>query len=312
MIQISVQTNGPHGPYSLDEAYRIIAEAGFDGVDAGIGRLFPSDDIKDLKRAPVFDGTDADICEAVRGWKEGAKKYGIANCQAHAPFPTHRPYQDGEDGYNAYLMEVLRKTVVATDFIDCRRLVVHPFFHHYTDIEDQQAEWERNVERYSALIPVAKQYGVTICLENMFMVDRGHIYAACCTDIGWTCRIIDELNRIAGERVFGFCLDTGHLALCGLDVKNAMTTLGDRIECFHVHDNDGKNDIHQAPYMGVQDWNRFIDGLAEIRFNKPMSFETYNIWNTFDKELCPEVMRIIAKTGRMFAERAEKKMQAFK
>ena len=39
MIQISVQTNGPHGPYSLDEAYRIIAEAGFDGVDAGIGSL---------------------------------------------------------------------------------------------------------------------------------------------------------------------------------------------------------------------------------------------------------------------------------
>ena len=136
MIQLSVQTNGPHGPYTLDETYRIIAEAGFDGVDAGIGRLLSSNDIFAMKHSPIFDGSDADVVEAVRGWKEGAKKYGLANFQAHAPFPTHRPYQDGEGGYNAYLMDVLRKTIIATDSIDCHRLVVHPFFHHYTDIED--------------------------------------------------------------------------------------------------------------------------------------------------------------------------------
>lgn len=306
MIQISVQTKGPHGLYPLDECYRIIAEAGFDGVDAGFDKLFPGDDIFALKRCHAFDGSDSDIIETVRPWKDGAKKYGLQNFQAHAPFPTHRPYQDGEGGYNEYLMEMLRKTIIATDSIDCRRLVVHPFFHHYADIEDAQSEWERNIERYSRLIPVAKQYGVTICLENMFMVNRGHIYAACCTDIGWSCRAVDELNRIAGERVFGFCLDTGHLTLCGLDVKNAMTTLGDRIECFHVHDNNGKDDIHQPPYMGIVNWDRFIEGLREIGYDKPMSFETYNIWNTFDHELCPDIMKLIAKTGRLFAARASK------
>lgn len=302
MFQIGVQTNGPHKYYPLDECYRIIKEAGFDGVDAGIGSLFRTDDIFAKQHCPIFDGSDMDVVEAVRPWKDGARKYGLENFQAHAPFPTHRPYEDG--AYNVYLMDVMRKTVIACDSIDCHRLVVHPFFHHYMDIEPQELEWERNIERYSALIPVAKQYGVTICLENMFMVDRGHVYMACCTDIDWSCRMVDELNRIAGGRVFGFCLDTGHLTLSGVDVKNAMTTLGDRIECFHVHDNDGRNDIHQGPYMGVVDWERFIEGLREIGWNKPLSFETYNIWNTFDKQLAPDVMKLIAKTGRYFAQRA--------
>ena len=57
MIQISVQTKGPHGLYPLDECYRIIAEAGFDGVDAGFDKLFPGDDIFALKRCHAFDGT---------------------------------------------------------------------------------------------------------------------------------------------------------------------------------------------------------------------------------------------------------------
>ena len=161
-----------------------------------------------------------------------------------------------------------------------------------------------NIERYSRLIPEAKKYGVTLCLENMFTAYRGKIYSACCSDIDVACRYIDTLNEIAGQKCFGFCLDTGHLLLLGKDVKNAMVQLGDRIEAFHVHDNNGVNDQHLAPYMGVLDWNRFVEGLRAIRYDKTLSFETFNIWNTIDKELCPEHMRLIAQAGRMFARRA--------
>ena len=59
--------------------------------------------------------------------------------------------------------------------------------------------------------------------------------------------------------------------------------------------------------MGLLDWNRFVDGLREIGYDKPMCFETFNIWNNFPKELAPEVMKLICKTGRMFAERVAAK-----
>ena len=99
--------------------------------------------------------------------------------------------------------------------------------------------------------------------------------------------------------------DTGHLLLVGLDVKNAMIELGDRITAFHVHDNDGAHDQHLAPYMGVLDWNRFVEGLKAIGYNKTMSFETFNIWNVMDEEIAPKMMKFIAECGRTFARRAE-------
>ena len=89
-------------------------------------------------------------------------------------------------------------------------------------------------------------------------------------------------------------------------MKPFITALGDRITAFHVHDNNGVTDQHLAPYMGILDWDDFVDALRAIRYDGTMCFETSNIWKAYDHELCPDVMRLIAKTGRMFAERAQK------
>ena len=86
--------------------------------------------------------------------------------------------------------------------------------------------------------------------------------------------------------------------------KAASDALGSRIEAFHVHDNDGKSDQHLAPYMGVLDWNRFVEGLKAIDYHGALSFETFGAVSTFDPALAPQVLRLIAQTGRMFAERA--------
>ena len=231
-----------------------------------------------------------------------AEKSAVDTYQAHAPFPSYILDDSGEQ--NDYMIQVLKKCIIGCDYMNCRRLIIHPFFLGYHEQLDPQTEWDVNIERYSRLIPEAKKYGVILCLENMFTAYRGKIYSACCSDIDVACRYIDTLNEIAGQKCFGFCLDTGHLLLLGKDVKNAMVQLGDRIEAFHVHDNNGVNDQHLAPYMGVLDWNRFVEGLRAIRYDKTLSFETFNIWNTIDKELCPEHMRLIAQAGRMFARRA--------
>ena len=166
-----------------------------------------------------------------------------------------------------------------------------------------EEEWELNINSYAKLIPVAKKHHVTICLENMFTAYRGKRYSACCSDFTTACKYVDTLNEMAGEKIFGFCLDTGHALLLGKDIKQAIVQLGDRIVAFHAHDNDGQGDQHLAPYMGILDWNRFVEGLKEIGYNRTLSFETYNTLNVFDKELAPEVLKLIAKTGKMFAKR---------
>ncbi len=302
MIRIGVQTGGIEEKLGVEETYRLVKEAGFDAVDVNLDHLLTPAEIRQRKHAPVFDCQSDEECLAYfRPWKEAAEKYGIDNFQAHAPFQGY--VNDPE--YDEYLLAVLRKTIMGCAYIGCHKLVVHPFFLAYDQQLDPQTEWDLNIQRYSALIPDAKKYGVTILLENMFMGHDGRIYSAICSDITMACRYIDTLNDMAGEKVFAFCLDTGHLLLLGKDVKNAMAELGHRIEAFHVHDNDGLTDQHLAPYMGRLDWNRFVEGLCAIGFDSTMSFETFNIWNRVDHELCPSLLKFIAETGRMFAKRAQ-------
>ena len=305
MLQIGVQSGGIEEVYGIDGAYRVIREAGFDAVDANLDHLFAPGDIAARRVPQLFmDTSSGALKEAVAPWKEAAKKYGLDPYQAHAPFPSYVFAKD-DPAYNDLLLHMLRRTIEGCDIIGCRRLIIHPFFLGYDQQLDPEQEWELNVERYAALIPTAKACGVTICLENMFTSHRGRIYAACCSDLSVACRYIDTLNALAGERRFGFCLDTGHLLLVGKDIQSAMLTLGDRIEAFHIHDNDGRSDQHLAPYMGVLDWDRFVQGLRAIHYGKTLSFETFNVWNVVDKELCPELLRFIAHTGRMFARRAQ-------
>ncbi|MBQ7508415.1 MAG: sugar phosphate isomerase/epimerase, partial [Spirochaetales bacterium] len=95
-----------------------------------------------------------------------------------------------------------------------------------------------------------------------------------------------------------------HLHLLGKDQYNFMMKLGKRIRAFHVHDNDGASDQHIAPYMGTIVWDRFIQGLHDLNFSGTMDFETFNVWTRMDPEIAAHMMKVIAATGRMFAERA--------
>ena len=303
-MKIAIQTAGAQGRLGVDGTYKLFKECGFDGVDVNLDGLFTYRDIVERKRPALFDGcSDEEFKKALDPWKNAAEKYGIDNFQAHAPFPSC-VYDGGE--FNEFMIGVLIKTVEAARYIGCRRLVVHPFFYGYDRKITPAEEWDLNIKSYSRLIEAAAENDVIICLENMFSANRGKITSACCSDISAACDYVDELNRIAGGRRFAFCLDTGHLLLLGLDVYDVMIKLGCRIEAFHVHDNDGQHDLHVAPYMGILDWNRFIKGLRDIGFDSTMSFETYNVWNVVDSELCPQVIKLIADTGRMFARRKDR------
>ena len=311
MFKIGVQTGGVEQALGsmekpdIDAGYRAIAEAGFDAADANVDTLFPGKEIKAGHRSPVFDLTEKEVCAVFAPRAEAAKKYGIENYQAHAPFPSYVNCP-GDPQYNDYLLEMLRRTVIGCASMDCHRLIIHPFFLPYSEHMTPEDEWELNIERYGKLIPAAKEYGVTICLENMFSGFRGKLYKACCSDIDTAVKYVDTLNGIAGAKVFGFCLDTGHLLLTGQDFRDTMVKLGSRIEAFHVHDNNGMNDQHMMPFTGVGDWSRFIRGLKEIGYNKTLCFETYHMWELYPVPLALNMFKLIADTGRYFDSMASK------
>ena len=301
MNKIAVQTGGPEEAFGTKEAYRHIKEWGFDAVDANVDHLLPGNDIVKGNIPEILIRGGKDCMELFSPWKEGAEETGLENYQAHAPFPSCKA---DNALVNSQMIEVLKNTIRGCDYINCRNLIVHPFKFDYDNRLPDLEEWEYNIERYSQLIPVAKEYGVTVCLENMFSGFRGKIYASCCSEVQTAARYVDELNRLAGSDTFGFCLDTGHALLCGLDIKQFIVTLGKRLRALHIHDNNGMSDQHLVPYMGVLDWKRFVEGLKTVGYEGALSFETFNVWNQIDHAVMDNIMRFICDCGRMFAERA--------
>ncbi|MBQ7565841.1 MAG: sugar phosphate isomerase/epimerase [Oscillospiraceae bacterium] len=305
MLKIGIET-AISSARTLEDVYRYIADAGFDGVDASLNKLLTHTMIRNREMPTAFSD-EKTLLDAAAPFGDAAKRYGLETFQAHAPFP---PYS-GDAAYDAKLQEMFIWFVHACDAIGCRKLVVHPVL----GLADFPLSWEEELEKtvalYASLIPAAKQYGVMICTENMFRTQKCakniKKVEEICSDIPEACEMLDDLNALAGEKLFGFCLDTGHLLLLGKDVARAMVQLGDRLAALHIHDNNGLVDQHLGPYMGIQDWDRFVDGIVASNYRGVLSFETGTMWNRFDPALLPSALKFLAETGRLFAQRAEER-----
>lgn len=121
---------------------------------------------------------------------------------------------------------------------------------------------------------------------------------------------IDRMNDRYHAEVLGFCFDTGHANLVGIDFESFITALGHRLKVLHIHDNDGRSDLHQIPFTFTRtrenkpstDWEGFVRGLRNIRFDKVLSFETAPVITAFPKELKEEALALIAKIGKYFKD----------
>ena len=117
---------------------------------------------------------------------------------------------------------------------------------------------------------------------------------------------IDRINDRYHAQVLGFCFDTGHANLVGIDFEYFLTTLGSRLKVLHIHDNDGISDLHQIPFTFTKtrenrpstDWDGFIRGLKNIKFDGVMSFETAPVLTAFPDRMKQDVLSFIAKIGQ--------------
>lgn len=292
---LSVQTGSILDPFGIDRGFEMIATAGFDGVDINLDHLLPSAQIRANERCGYFDRPEEDRLETLLPYKEAAERNGLRFVQAHAPFPNYVP----DEETNAYVLDAVQKTIQLCGFLNCRNLVVHPGFQP-TDVRmAPEEEWNYNIRMYAELIPHLRKYGVTCCLENLFSRHRGKVMEAVCASPYEAVQYIDHLNEMAGERLFGFCLDTGHANLVGKDLYAMIRQLGDRFQVLHVHDNNGLEDEHLFPYMGIIDWERFCCGLKEIHYAHDLNFETFRTMDTFAPELAPKLLDLLHETGEL-------------
>ena len=130
---------------------------------------------------------------------------------------------------------------------------------------DEERTFFYNHKTVSNYIEQAKKYGTGIALENLFSIMW---YGGFETLV----RLCDSFHA---DNV-GICLDTGHANIDKIDQAAAISFLGDKIKCTHIHNNwGGDHDDHAPPAYGNIEWDRIMSAFASIGYQGPLTLETH-------------------------------------
>lgn len=308
---IGVQTKEAIDDLCPEAGFRILKEAGFSHVDFSLNKYMYNRDIYQMKNSHFFDKSITELEQFFAPHKKAASEYGITIGQMHMPYPAYVP--QGKDELNEYLWnEMAPKSLEICRFLECPYIVVHGF-KLARFLGSEEAEWAETERFIRYLAPMAKEMGITVCVENIYDNINGHIVEGPCCNVDKAVERIDRINEQYGAEVLGFCFDTGHANLVGIDFEYFLTKLGQRLKVLHVHDNDGTMDLHQIPFtftrsrenFAATDWDGFVKGLRNIGFDGVISFETAPVLTAFPKEMRKDVLGFIAKIGRYFVNRVD-------
>ena len=97
--------------------------------------------------------------------------------------------------------------------------------------------------RYLRAAEAAEQSGVYLALENSVYPEYLHFL----------------LDHIDSSHI-GFCFDSGHAHAFSPE-EDYLSRWGHRLMAMHLHDNDGKNDLHAMPFHGTVDWKKTVGAL---------------------------------------------------
>ncbi|MCM1174191.1 MAG: sugar phosphate isomerase/epimerase [Blautia sp.] len=307
MLEIGVQTKNVVEDENPLKGFQMLRKAGFTCCDFSLN-AYPLDREHFLPgEKNFFDRTREELEHFFTPHKEAAERAGVRIHQMHMAYPIYR--LQGKPEQNAYLWnQAAPKSMELCRFFDCRYIVIHGLKLAYY-LGSEELEWQETAGFIDSIAPLAKEMGITICIENLYEGIGGHIVEGPCCDVKKAVERIDRMNEKYHAEVLGFCFDTGHANLLGLDFEDFLTTLGHRLKVLHIHDNDGIGDLHQIPYTFTRnrenksstDWEAFIRGLGKNGFDKVLSFETAPALTAFPENLKQNVLDFLACIGKEMA-----------
>lgn len=309
-MEIGVQSKNVVKDEDPLAGFQKLKQAGFSCVDFSLNSYLENTALYREEKNDFFDQSDSELETFFAPHKKGAKKAGIRIHQLHMPYPNYVP--NGSKELNDYLWNVVApKSMRICSFLECRYIVIHGF-KLAKQLGSEEAEWERTEQFLHFLAPMAKELGITMCIENLYQNVGGHLVEGPCCNVKKAVERIDRMNEQYKGQVLGFCFDTGHANLVGIDFEGFLTALGHRLKVLHIHDNDGMRDLHQIPFTFTKtrenrtstDWEGFVRGLGAIRFDGALSFETAPVLSSFPEEMKEDVLMFISRIGNWFVKEA--------
>ena len=267
---------------ALTSTYSSMHAAGFDCAD-----LSAICDIRGAYYTRPFE--EAKLLAAEE--REIAAREGIRIHQVHGPWPTDDTSAEKRREKLFYMERAIRLTPV----FGARYLIIHPDMPFGWDSEPDPAfAYETNMALFCALLPIAEEEGVILCIENMPM--KAHA-------ISRTDRMYEFVREVNHPNL-GMCLDTGHANVFADDCGEAVRLIAPVLRTLHVHDNLGDRDSHLPPHAGTVNWESFTDALREVGFDGVLSIEAcLPVTDIKDAGFAASAKRM-AEIARRLADRA--------
>jgi len=235
--------------YSLEDAIRKIAVAGFDAVDIWGGRphAYRNDlrehDIRNIRI--LIDDLGLEIASFI----PAQRHYPISLCNPLNPIR----YES---------VHYIQNAIETAARLDAPIISVCPG--HTLHNQDLDDGWERLADSLQRICEFAGHYEVLIALKpsDRYQSDL----------INTTIQAMDMIDQLGCDNL-GVVFDTGHALLAGENTSSAIVNLGDRLFHLHLHDNDGQQDQHLIPGRGKFDFNALIHALRLAMFEGFLSTE---------------------------------------
>ena len=257
--------------YGYEESLKMIKEAGFDTYDCSM-------------MSPNEFFTSNGYLENAKSLKAFADNLGLKCNQSHSIFPVwHKTFKKDEvDVRTGYTKRILKISKI----LGAKNCIVHPI----NDFNEQE-----NYVFFQEFLPIAREIDINIATENMWNWEGENASLAACSNHNNFKALVDLVN----DDHFGACVDLGHAEMFGLETSacKMIETLGDKVKCLHIHDNDQHNDRHTLPLTEKIDFDLILDSLARINYQGDITFEADAFIDRMPKELHLSCLKLMHKVG---------------
>lgn len=278
--------------FTVKEVIKIFKNAGFDAYDISLSHLFENLNLPTEWNCDNYREKAAEL-------RAFADELGIICNQSHAPYPS----SVGDNEKDEQIFQNIVKAMEIASILGAKIIVVHPKAHLDHSIFADKL-FKINMEFYNRLIPYCKKFGIKIATENMWQLDDNtqNITHCVCSRPEEFCKYVDTLNS---EWVVG-CLDIGHCELVNENIAGFIKALGNkRLQALHIHDVDGKHDLHTIPFAANIDLDAVCKALAEIDYKGDFTYETCSYFYKLPRELCSDGSKLLVCIGRYLINKIE-------
>lgn len=285
-MKISNEITGPSTLVGAEKAVEYCGVAGFDAWD------YPLDHIcskycgvkKGMDGALPLNGSE--YLKMARKLRKIGEENGIVCHQTHAPTRWSC----------SCFLDCMKRAIEITAEAGAEICVTHP---------NSAFTAEQNIEAYIRLMPFAKEYGVKIALENVWMWDFDNNKfgnSPFSEPIGMK-KHMDVLT----DDCFIVCLDTGHaeigdLNTSAVDIVNAMAG---RVQALHIQDTDRRQDNHEIPFTMDIPFEPIVRALKENGYKGFFSLEAFRPFENRDAADTLDIMKKQYAAGKRLADMFE-------